>query len=91
MDTNFHARYEAKLNELEGDELVEYMIKCIPFINKYNGQDSDESTKSQSVFGSTRIGGIKKNDIFTEYLERVEDIRPSHGPSASRYSHNNII
>jgi hypothetical protein len=89
MDTNFHARYEAKLDELKGDELVDYMIKCIPFISKYNGEGTTE--KSQSVFGATRVGGVQKNDIFNEYLEHVEDIRPSHGPSVSKYCTNNIL
>jgi nucleoside diphosphate kinase len=90
MDTNFHARYESKLNELEGDELVEYMIKCLPFINKYSGLDPTE--KEKSLFGATRKGGIKKSDIFNEYLEQVENVRGSASQQpVSKYTHNTIL
>ena len=92
MDTNFQARYESKINELEGDDLVEYMIKCIPFINKYNGHNSEEADKTRSVFGTTRVSGVKKNDIYTEYLERVEDTTSSSGSSVGgKHTHRDII
>lgn len=92
MDTNFRARYETKISELEGDELIEYMIKCIPFINKYNGCNPSEEKTPKSVFGATRKSGVRKSDIFNEYLEQVEDIQTAQpGPAVNRYNHNSIM
>lgn len=91
MDTNFHARYEAKISELEGDELIDYMIKCIPFISKYNGCSASDPDTQRSVFGAARKGGVKKNDIFNEYLEQVEEIQSSTGSATNRRSHMSIM
>lgn len=82
MDTNFRARYEERLSELtesgDDDALVEYMIACMPYIKRYNGHEDDSSPQKKVSNAFTdvcqRTSGIKKNDIFNEYLETVENV-----------------
>lgn len=75
MDTNFHARFEFKMDELEGDDLVEYMIKCIPYIQEYNGGANTTSINSETPFNLVKQDGcVNKSDIYTRYLNEVEDI-----------------
>lgn len=74
MDTNFHTRFESRMEELDGDELLDYMFECIPFIKKYSGDGDDSSTLKGNSIARLKGGGIKKNDIYNEYLETVENV-----------------
>ena len=72
MDGNFVSTFETKIDELFDDpeQLTDYIIKCMPFINQY----ADESTDSKSTgpFDIQINKGVQKKDIYNDYLAFVE-------------------
>jgi hypothetical protein len=84
MEGNFLSRYENKLSEWEKlmesdpdnrdkheDEMNEYILMCIPFIEKY----MDKNQKQQevtNVFNCKINKGLQKKEIFENYLDKVE-------------------
>tara|TARA_B110000285_G_scaffold211720_1_gene254662 strand:- start:238 stop:1149 length:912 start_codon:yes stop_codon:yes gene_type:complete len=72
MDGNLIVTFESKVDELmdDPDQLTEYIIKCMPFINKY----ADEPSESKSIgpFDIQINKGVQKKDIYNDYLTFVE-------------------
>ena len=92
MDSNFHTRFEARVEELKGDDLIDYMFECIPFIQQYNGDGDECETAKGNGVARMKGGGIKKNDIFNEYLERVENVVvDKKGPRRFRESGESVF
>jgi hypothetical protein len=64
-------RINERIKELEGDPnaLYDYLTQCVPHIREYTTE---------------RPGGIKRKDIFDEYMSKVEEttIEQSQKPSA---------
>lgn len=92
MDTNFHARYESRLDELEGDDLVEYMVRCIPYIQEYSEGGAKSAKSSKTPFNLVkRDGCINKMDIYNRYLEDVEEIQVPRVGGRHRPHPNSVI
>ena len=85
MEGNFLSRYNNKIeswNEsIKNDpsnknryqsEMSEYMINCMPYMERYI-DDNSESINTDNVFNVKETVGLKKKDIFTDYLVEVEN------------------
>jgi hypothetical protein len=84
MEGNFLSRYNNKLEEwttaISTDpanksryerEMSEYMIKCMPYMHQHTDEGENE-THTDNVFNVKETVGLKRKDIFTEYLIDVE-------------------
>ena len=85
MEGNFLSRYNNKIEEwsrlIEKEpenkkmyerEMSEYMIKCMPFIERHMSE-SNEKTHTDNVFNVRETVGLARKDIFTDYLVEVEN------------------
>ena len=52
--------------------MSEYMINCMPYMERYI-DDNSESINTDNVFNVKETVGLKKKDIFTDYLVEVEN------------------
>jgi len=84
MEGNFLSRYKNKLDEwskrIEDEphnknrhqsDMSDYIIKCMPYMNSYV-EDTKEETNTDNAFNAVETNGIKRKDIFTDYLIDVE-------------------
>lgn len=84
MEGNFLSRYNNKLEEwttaISTDpanknryerEMSEYMIKCMPYMHQHTDEGENE-THTDNIFNVKETIGLKRKDIFTEYLVDVE-------------------
>lgn len=84
MEGNFLSRYNNRLENwktlIEEDpscrnkhesEMSDYIIQCMPYMNKYT-EDAEEVSTTDNIFNVVETNGIKRKDIFTEYLIEVE-------------------
>jgi len=84
MEGNFLSRYNNKIGEwrelIDGDpgnrkkyesEMSDYIIKCMPYMTQYT-DDVGEETNTDNVFNVKETVGLKRKDIFTDYLIEVE-------------------
>ena len=84
MEGNFLSRYNNKLEEwttaISTDpvnksryesEMSEYVIKCMPYMHQHIDEAEDE-THTNNIFNMKETVGIKRKDMFTEYLVDVE-------------------
>ena len=84
MEGNFLSRYNNKLEEwttaISTDpanknryqrEMSEYMIKCMPYMHQHTDEGENE-THTDNIFNVKETVGLKRKDIFTEYLRDVE-------------------
>jgi len=86
MEGNFLSRYNNKLDEwtklIENDpsnrrryesEMSDYMIKCMPFMNLHiDDGEGEDKINTDNVFNVKETVGLKRKDIFTDYLVEVE-------------------
>ena len=85
MEGNFLSRYNNKIdtwnNLIETDpsnksryesEMSEYIIKCMPYMNQYTDENGEE-TNTDNVFNVKETVGLKRKDIFIDYLAEVEN------------------
>ena len=86
MEGNFLSRYNNKLQEykdlivkephnkrrIEG-EMSEYIIKCMPYLNEYSASEGAEKSNTDNVFNVKETVGLKRSDIFRDYLIEVEN------------------
>lgn len=84
MEGNFLSRYNNRLenwktlidenpacrSQYESD-MSDYIIQCMPYMNKYT-EDTEEVSTTDNIFNVVETNGIKRKDIFTEYLIEVE-------------------
>ena len=72
MDGNFVSTFETKIDELfdDSEQLTDYIIKCMPFINQYADDSTD--SKSNGPFDIQINKGVQKKDIYNDYLAFVE-------------------
>tara|TARA_Y100000389_G_scaffold56272_1_gene52190 strand:+ start:4009 stop:4953 length:945 start_codon:yes stop_codon:yes gene_type:complete len=92
MAGNFLSRYNNRIKEwkdlickephnkkqYEG-EMSDYIIKCMPYMNQYADEHSEKSN-TDNIFNVKETVGLKRKDIFTDYLIEVENqniARPS--------------
>jgi predicted RNA-binding Zn-ribbon protein involved in translation (DUF1610 family) len=86
MEGNFLSRYENNLARFEKlieddpdnreqheQEMCDYMIKCIPFINEYIDQEKKViTTETNNSLYLKVTKGLQRSDIFKTYLNDVE-------------------
>ena len=84
MEGNFLSRYNNKIAEWKElidkepekkkkyeSEMSDYIIKCMPYMTQYT-DDVGEETNTNNVFNVRETVGLKRKDIFTDYLIEVE-------------------
>ena len=84
MDGNFLGRYETKIQEWEKlvqedpgreheylAEMYDYMAACVPYIEKFSGENFERHT-IDTVFNASTKKGIQRREIYHEYLRNVE-------------------
>jgi len=84
MEGNFLSRYNNKIGEWRElinkepekkkkyeSEMSDYIIKCMPYMTQYT-DDVGEETNTDNVFNVKETVGLKRKDIFTDYLIEVE-------------------
>ena len=93
MEGNFLSRYNNKLDEwgelIKKDpskkgkyqsEMADYIMKCMPYMNQHT-DEGEEMSNTDNVFNVKETVGLKRKDIFTDYLIEVEKKniqRPKH-------------
>ena len=83
MEGNFLSRFNNRVKEwkdlIENEphnknryesEMSQYIIKCMPYMNQHT--DETNETNTNNVFNLKETVGLKRKDIFTEYLIEVE-------------------
>ena len=89
MEGNFLSRYNNRIEEwseiIKNDpenkkkhqsDMSDYIIKCMPYMTQYADDDidgGDEDINTNNVFNVKETVGLKRKDIFTDYLIKVED------------------
>ena len=84
MEGNFLSRYNNKISEWRElidkepekkkkyeSDMSDYIIKCMPYMTQYI-DDVGEETNTDNVFNVRETVGLKRKDIFTDYLIEVE-------------------
>ena len=84
MEGNFLSRYNNKIGEWRElinkdpknrkkyeSDMSDYIIKCMPYMSQYT-DDIGEETNTDNVFNVKETVGLKRKDIFTDYLIEVE-------------------
>ena len=84
MEGNFLSRYNNKISEWRElidkepekkkkyeSEMSDYIIKCMPYMTQYT-DDVGEEINTDNVFNVRETVGLKRKDIFTDYLIEVE-------------------
>ena len=84
MEGNFLSRYNNKIAEWRElidkepekkkkyeSEMSDYIIKCMPYMTQYT-DDVGGETNTDNVFNVKETVGLKRKDIFTDYLIEVE-------------------
>jgi hypothetical protein len=95
MEGDFLSRYKNKVEhwrhlidtdptnkKLYESEMSDYLIKCMPYMNQY-ADIPDEETNTDNIFNVKETVGLKRKDIFYEYLIQVEK---QNLPRASEYT-----
>src|SRR5210317_995306 len=85
MEGNFLSRYNNKIGEwrelIDEDpgnrkkyesDMSDYIIKCMPYMSQYT-DDIGEETNTDNIFNVKETVGLKRKDIFTDYLIEVEN------------------
>lgn len=85
MEGNFLSRYNNKIEEWNENikkdpdnkrkyesEMAEYIMKCMPYMNQYVDESKEIST-TDNIFNAKETIGLKRKDIFTDYLIEVEN------------------
>jgi hypothetical protein len=71
MEAKYHSRINSCSNQ---DEMVDYILSCIPIIREYTGVgESAESTVQVANLKVTGRRGVQRKDIYKKYLAEVEN------------------
>ena len=81
MEGNFLSRYNNKVAHwkqlIDEDpskkskyetEMAEYLMKCMPYMNQYT-EENEEVFNTDNVFNVKETVGLKRKDIFRDYLK----------------------
>ena len=84
MEGNFLSRYNNRIEEwnilIKNDpdntqkyqsDMAEYIMKCMPYMNQHT-DETEEISNTDNVFNVKETVGLKRKDIFTDYLIEVE-------------------
>jgi len=88
MEGNFLSRYNNLIDEWSElikkepmnkkkheSDMAEYIMKCMPYMNQYVDDDiegGDEDINTNNIFNVKETVGLKRKDIYTDYLIDVE-------------------
>lgn len=90
MDGTFLGTYEKKLNDFEQmiqtesdpikkdhieSEMCDYITDCLPYLVRYTNDDS--ATQVSGPFNTKIKTGVKRREIYNDYLRNVEDYKGS--------------
>ena len=88
MDGTFLGTYESKLSNWESliksdpgnahiyqMDMDKYMVNCLPFMWRYMNKDCKEEEELNSVFNIVTKKGLKRREIYHDYLRSVEDFK----------------
>ena len=84
MESNFLSRYNNRLEEWSNlikqdpgntnkyqSEMAEYIMKCMPYMNQHT-DETEEISNTDNIFNVKETVGLKRKDIYTDYLIVVE-------------------
>ena len=84
MEGNFLSRYNNRVKDWKDlidkdpenkgryeSEMSDYIIQCMPYVNQYTDENGD-NTNTDNVFNVKETVGLKRKDIFRDYLIDVE-------------------
>tara|TARA_B110000211_G_scaffold63748_1_gene73055 strand:+ start:646 stop:1590 length:945 start_codon:yes stop_codon:yes gene_type:complete len=84
MESNFLSRYNNRVEEWSNlikqdpcntkkyqSEMAEYIMKCMPYMNQHT-DETEEISNTDNVFNVKETVGLKRKDIYTDYLIVVE-------------------
>ena len=84
MEGNFLSRYNNRIEEwtekIKQDpksknkyesEMADYIMNCMPYMNQHTDEGEDISN-TDNIFNVKETVGLKRKDIFTDYLIEVE-------------------
>lgn len=64
----------SKLKTLDKNEMVDYLLECLPFITELNEQSKSNVISVESFFpGVTKTIGAKKGDLYKRFTRKVND------------------
>ena len=89
MDGTFLGTYESKIDTWEKliksdqsnahiyqREMEHYMVECLPFLMRYiNKNTTNEYREVDEIFNTVSTKGIKRREIYHDYLRVVEDFK----------------
>jgi ribosomal protein S27E len=86
MEGNFLSRFTNKVDEwtqlIEDEphnkskyeeEMSQYIIKCMPYMNQYAEEDVETTTNNDNVFNVKETQGLARGSLYTDYLIEVEN------------------
>ena len=86
MEGNFLSRYNNKIQNwkeliekepsnksLYENEMSQYIIQCMPYMNQYT-IDSKQESSTDNIFNCKETVGLQRKDIFNDYLIDVEKV-----------------
>ena len=70
-------------------DLAEYLLKCMPYIKAYADDDAceDDDTNRDNVFGAQETVGLKRGELYEDYMYHVEGVESA---KPFRAHHRNI-
>ena len=72
MEAKFNARIKECANE---DEMVRHLLSCVPVIREYTAENEVSVSKERVAnLDISRVGGVRRKEIYNKYLKEVEDI-----------------
>jgi len=84
MEGNFLSRYNNRIEYWSDlikkdpenkskyeSEMADYIMKCMPYMNQHT-EENEEVTNTDNIFNVKETVGLKRKDIFTDYLVEVE-------------------
>lgn len=101
MQGNFLSRYENKISAWEKQiaddpenksdyesQMAEYIIACMPYMTQHAEDGGADNNNTDNVFNVKETIGLKRKDIYNEYLYHVEgDERAMPSTASTRSVH----
>jgi len=97
MEGNFLSRFNNKIEEwtklIESDpdnkskheeEMSQYIIKCMPYMNQHAEDEVETTTKTDNVFNVKETLGLKRGSLYIDYLIEVENQDIARKPKSAR-------
>jgi len=107
MEGTFLGTYDNKINKLDNlinqctdpiqkkkyeTELNDYILKCIPYINKYTSSESEQTEEVvDPIFNTITKKGIQRREIYEDYMKNVEDYTGSFNNPQRGYKFKNLF